>query len=96
MDRLCGDSISSAVGGLSDGYREPGEAYTLVGRMDNAGYLYEVVGVPGAFALLGVGIRARFPKVYVNDRAGSQTAHWLEENAQVEWQQKPLAMWRGQ
>ena len=70
-------------------------AYALVGREGPRGYVYEAVGSAQAFRSLWTGVCDRYPEVYVNDHAGGETARWLNEHAHVEWQQRPLAMWRG-
>jgi len=72
------------------------EAYCLVGRKGSTGYVYEVVGSPRGFASVWSAIRRRYHVVYVNDSHASPTARWLNENLNVDWQTKSLAMWRGE
>lgn len=71
------------------------EAYALLGRRGDRGYLYELVGHEHAFPVLWAAIRRDVSTVVVNDAPGTPSHRWLSQRRAVEWEPKPLAMWLG-
>ncbi len=69
-------------------------AYALVGRLNDTGYVYEVVGETEALPSIWAAIGDAYQTVYVNDCAGSPSARWLDTQELVCFTPKNLAMWR--
>jgi hypothetical protein len=69
------------------------EAYALVGRAGQTGYVYEVVGPQPMQQRLWSAIVGSYEKTYVNDCASSPLSDWLERQGLARFQRQNLAMW---
>ena len=72
-----------------------GEIYALVGVRGDRGYVYEAGGAPSGYPRLWDALRARYALLSVNALRGSDEARWLSDHTPITWEDKPLAMWRG-
>jgi len=77
---------------LTCGSTVDGAAYALLGRNGATSILYEMVGNPAAYGDLWAQI-SREPQLYINEVHGSPAQQWLSTHANIQWQDKPLAMW---
>ena len=69
-------------------------AYAVVGRLNDTGYVYEVVGDSATFPPLWSAIGEAYQAVCVNDCVGSPSARWLDTHGLVRWTSQNLAMWQ--
>lgn len=68
-------------------------AYAIVGRVDDTGYVYEIVGSQGQFAPLLTAIYDAYACVYINERTGSPSTEWMNQRNLVKWVPQNLVMW---
>ncbi|HXA48170.1 MAG TPA: hypothetical protein VNW52_11115, partial [Burkholderiaceae bacterium] len=68
-------------------------SYALLGQVDAAGILYEMVGSEEGFADLWEMMRRRHKKIVINDGTHSDSYRWLSKNTDIVWEDKKLAMW---
>jgi GNAT superfamily N-acetyltransferase len=68
--------------------------YALVGRVEETGYVYELVGHPSSFNRLWSSFANCYCRTFINDRWESPTTKWLSESQGIMWKQNHLAMWQ--
>ena len=69
------------------------QGYALVGRLDDTGYVYELVGDHQALNLLWQSLVNHYQQIYINDHQPSISSSWLSANADIVWIPQCLAMW---
>lgn len=69
------------------------EGYAIVGRKEETGYIYEMVGSPDVFPALIKSIGKHFDTLLINDNSKSLSGKWLTEKNCVEWLPQNQAMW---
>lgn len=68
--------------------------YALIGRVGETGIVYEMIGDEECFPALWMEMVRRYRHLLVNDCEGSPSHAWLSQHTGIQWQRKPLAMWR--
>jgi predicted N-acetyltransferase YhbS len=68
-------------------------AYALIGNAGEVGIVYEMVGHADGFHPILSQALQRYPRIVVNDSAGSDSQRWLDRLGVSKWQEKCLAMW---
>lgn len=68
-------------------------AYALVGRRNDHGYLYEMMGEPGEFPALSSALAAAYATLYLNLRRDSAAERFFAAQRTIRWQPQRLAMW---
>ncbi len=69
-------------------------AYAIVGRLNDTGYVYEVVGDSVAFEALWSAISKTYKTVYINDCIDSPSVCWLDAHELVNWTPQNLTMYK--
>lgn len=78
---------------FTQGNAQEGEAYAIVGKAGDTGYLYELTGDPSCFDVIWRAIKAGYRHIYINDRIGSASYAWFSQTGEVKWSKQSLAMW---
>ena len=68
-------------------------AYALVGRRNDHGYLYEMMGEPGEFPALCSTLAAAYATLYLNLQRDTVAARFFATQSAIRWQAQGLAMW---
>ncbi|OGA34553.1 MAG: hypothetical protein A3F75_01950 [Betaproteobacteria bacterium RIFCSPLOWO2_12_FULL_64_23] len=68
-------------------------AYALVGRRNDHGYLYEMLGEPREFPALWSTLAAVYATLYLNLQRDSAAERFFATQNTIRWQPQRLAMW---